>query len=111
MIVSSSDDSTVERGVFGPIGASLTKARLRHLATVLWFSPYRAAEPPGACSGRLRTASKLGKIRGPQMGRIQRSLTAGLGGDLLACPALAAQPFNLQDYRLERRTVQPMGPG
>jgi hypothetical protein len=30
---------------------------------------------------------------------------AGLGGDLLACPALAAQPFNLHDYRLGRRTV------
>ena len=28
---------------FSSIGASLTKARLRHLATVLWFSPYRAA--------------------------------------------------------------------
>jgi len=40
---SSSDDSTVQRGVFGPIGASWTKGRLRHLATVLWFSPYRAA--------------------------------------------------------------------
>src|SRR6185437_14849137 len=26
-----------------PMGASLTKARLRHLATVLWFSPYCAA--------------------------------------------------------------------
>ena len=43
MIASSLDDSTVECGVFGPIGASLTKARLRHLATVLWFSPCRAA--------------------------------------------------------------------
>src|SRR3954447_16099806 len=43
MIASSLHDSTVECGVFGPIGASLTKARLRHLATVLWFSPYRAA--------------------------------------------------------------------
>jgi hypothetical protein len=27
-------------GLSVPIGASLTKARLRHLATVLWFSPY-----------------------------------------------------------------------
>ena len=42
-VASSLDDSTVECGVFGPIGASLTKARLRHLATVLWFSPCRAA--------------------------------------------------------------------
>ena len=38
MIASSLDDSTVECGVFGPIGASLTKARLRHLAIVLWSS-------------------------------------------------------------------------
>ena len=36
-------DRTVERGAFGPMGTSLTKARLRHLATVLWFSPYCAA--------------------------------------------------------------------
>ena len=35
----------------------------------------------------------------------------GLGGDLPACPALAAQPFNLHDYRLGRRAVQPMRPG
>ena len=47
MIASSLDDSTVECGVFGPIGASLTKARLRHLATVLWFSPCRAASSDG----------------------------------------------------------------
>jgi hypothetical protein len=43
MIASSSDDKTVERSALGPIRASLTKARLRHLATVFWFSPYRAA--------------------------------------------------------------------
>jgi hypothetical protein len=43
MIASSSDDRTVERGVFGPIGASLTNRRLRHLETVFWFSPYCAA--------------------------------------------------------------------
>jgi hypothetical protein len=42
-IASSSADSTVERGVFGPITASCTNARLRHLATVLWFRPYWAA--------------------------------------------------------------------
>jgi hypothetical protein len=35
----------------------------------------RAAQPLGACSGSLGTASKLGKIRGPQMGSIQRPLT------------------------------------
>jgi hypothetical protein len=44
MISSSSDDRTVERGAVGPIGASLTKARLRHFATVFWFNPYRAAK-------------------------------------------------------------------
>jgi hypothetical protein len=44
MIASSSDDRTLERGVFGPIGASLTKARLRHLATVFWFNPNRVAK-------------------------------------------------------------------
>jgi hypothetical protein len=33
-IASSSAVSTVERAVFGPILASCTKARLRHLATV-----------------------------------------------------------------------------
>ena len=37
----------------------------------------RAAQPLGACSGTLGTASKLGKIRGPQMGSIQRPLTLG----------------------------------
>ena len=37
----------------------------------------RAAQPLGACSGSLGTASKLGKIRGPQMGSIQRPLTGG----------------------------------
>ena len=31
--------STVERGVFGPMGASCTKARFLHLATVLAFNP------------------------------------------------------------------------
>jgi hypothetical protein len=36
-------DRTVECGAFGPIAASWTNARLRHLATVFWFKPYCAA--------------------------------------------------------------------
>lgn len=42
-IASSSALSTVERTAFGPIGASCTKARLLHLATVFGFRPYWAA--------------------------------------------------------------------
>ena len=44
MMSSSSDDRTVERGTVGPIGASLTKARLRDFVIVFWFNPYRAAK-------------------------------------------------------------------
>jgi hypothetical protein len=36
---------------------------------------------------------------------------AGLGSDLLAGPALTAQPLDLLDNRLRRRPVQPMRPG
>lgn len=42
-IASSSAVSTVERTVLGPIGASWTKARFRHLATVFGLRPCCAA--------------------------------------------------------------------
>src|SRR6476619_3301456 len=38
-----------------------------------------------------------------------RGRDAGLGGDLLACPALAAQPFDGLDRRRRCRPAQPMG--
>jgi hypothetical protein len=38
-------------------------------------------------------------------------LDAGLGGDLLARPALAPQSFDLMDNRPRRRSAQPMRPG
>tara|TARA_R110002124_G_scaffold133942_1_gene296435 strand:- start:5879 stop:6151 length:273 start_codon:yes stop_codon:yes gene_type:complete len=37
---------------FGPIGASCTKERLRHLATVFWFNPYWAASSLSEAAGR-----------------------------------------------------------
>src|SRR5947207_11761857 len=42
-IASSSIDSTVELGCFGPVGRSATKLRLRHLATVFGLMPWRLA--------------------------------------------------------------------
>ena len=43
MIASSSTVRTVDFGTFGPVGKSLTLSRLRHLATVFWFTPKRFA--------------------------------------------------------------------
>src|SRR6266576_965868 len=40
-IASSSIDSTVELGCFGPAGRSATQLRLRHLATVFGLMPWR----------------------------------------------------------------------
>src|SRR5437764_4134668 len=40
-IASSSIDSTVELGCFGPVGRSATKLRLRHLAAVFGLVPWR----------------------------------------------------------------------
>jgi hypothetical protein len=34
----------IDRTALGSIGTLLTKARLRHFATVFWFNPYRAAK-------------------------------------------------------------------
>src|SRR6516162_2120164 len=42
-IASSSSAKTVERGSFGPMGASWTKDRFFHLATVLGLMPWRSA--------------------------------------------------------------------
>src|SRR5262249_37404646 len=42
-IASSSIDSTVELGCFGPVGRSAAKLRLRHLATVFGLMPWRLA--------------------------------------------------------------------
>ena len=44
----------------------------------------RADQALGACPARLSTASKLGKIRGPQMGRIHRPLRQTIVEDLRA---------------------------
>jgi hypothetical protein len=37
MTASSSSDSTVERGSFGPVGRSATEVRFFHFATVFWL--------------------------------------------------------------------------
>jgi hypothetical protein len=39
MIASSSIDSTVDFGSFGPVGKSVTEVRFLHLATVFWLMP------------------------------------------------------------------------
>jgi hypothetical protein len=39
MIASSSIDSTVDLGSFGPVGRSATEVRLFHFATVFWLIP------------------------------------------------------------------------
>jgi trehalose/maltose hydrolase-like predicted phosphorylase len=57
----------------------------------------RARLPPGACPGRSAAASKLGKIRGPQLGRIQRPLTGycNVGYDMV--DPLSASPAGALD--------------
>jgi hypothetical protein len=42
-IASSSSDSTVELGCFGPVGRSAMELRFRHLATVFGLMPWRLA--------------------------------------------------------------------
>ena len=62
---------------------------------------------------------RFGRLQGTQLIQAQPTQNtadggwrdAGLGGDLLARPALAAQPFDLLDDRLGRRPLQPMRPG
>ena len=62
---------------------------------------------------------RLGRLQGlelvqaepPQNAADGGRRDAGLGGDLLARPALAAQRFDLLDNRLGRRPAQPMRPG
>ena len=44
--------STVEWTTFEPMGASCAKARLRHLATVFWLSPYCAASSLSVAADR-----------------------------------------------------------
>jgi hypothetical protein len=39
MIASSSTDSTVDFGSFGPVGRSATELRFFHFATVFWLIP------------------------------------------------------------------------
>lgn len=39
MTASSSIESTVDLGSFGPVGRSATEARLFHFATVFWLIP------------------------------------------------------------------------
>ena len=48
MIASSSTDSTVDFGSFGPVGRSAIELRLRHLATVFWLIPNAWPEPSGS---------------------------------------------------------------
>ena len=43
MIASSSGARTVERGFFGPMGASAVVARWRHFCTVVGLTPKRLA--------------------------------------------------------------------
>jgi hypothetical protein len=39
IIASSSIDSTVDLGSFGPVGTSVTEVRYFHFATVFWLMP------------------------------------------------------------------------
>lgn len=39
MTASSSTESTVDLGSFGPVGTSATEARFFHFATVFWLIP------------------------------------------------------------------------
>ena len=48
MIASSSTDSTVDFGSFGPVGRSATEARFLHLATVFWIDPVAFGQRPQA---------------------------------------------------------------
>ena len=65
------------------------------------------------------TPYRFGRLQGTELVQSQPTQNpadggwrdAGLGGDLLAGPALPAQPFDLLDYRLGRRLAQPMRPG
>ena len=86
MIASSLHDSTVECGVFGPIGASLTKARLRHLATVLWFSPYR-----GSLERRLERWSAGERGRGGAVTYLAHNPSRNAGISLADSPTLREQ--------------------
>lgn len=45
---SSSIESTVDLGSFGPVGRSETEARLFHFATVFWFDPVALGQRPQA---------------------------------------------------------------
>jgi hypothetical protein len=54
---------TVLRGRLGPIGASVTVVRPRHLATVLGFSPQRAARARVASCAACSSARTRGVVR------------------------------------------------
>ena len=62
---------------------------------------------------------RFGQLQGTQLVQAEptqnsadrRWRYAGLSGNLLASPALAAQPFNLVDNRLGSRPVQSVRPG
>lgn len=62
-MASSSGVKTVERGAFGPIGASSRKLRLRHLATVFRLRPYRAASSLSEAFDRC-IAARMARGRG-----------------------------------------------
>ena len=65
MIASSSTDSTVDFGSFGPVGRSAIELRLRHLATVVWLIPLMLGQSPQALLTMLyRSTDRLSR-RGP----------------------------------------------
>ena len=65
------------------------------------------------------TSDRFGRLQGTELVQPQPTQNpadgggrdAGLGGDLLARPALPAQPLDLLSHRLGRRLPQPMRPG
>lgn len=48
MTASSSTESTVDRGAFGPVGRSATEVRVFHFVTVFWLIPLAPGQRPQA---------------------------------------------------------------